>query len=282
MKRNNKSNEIEDIIKSIRGIDLESYYNLDTLDIVSKYFYLIELFTCSTSINSKELKFIYKYYMKENYVYFTFKSKQKNILKYSDNFKISEENENFIEILKIHTIKILKLIFTSELAYNYIEELNCDIVRITNGLECSMSFQLSDNTIVDISDNIVVFGVNVESALRIPDLALYQYINKFLYEEKLKTQLEICQTSLQILKYENILLDDLGIIRNSRPDLLLRATFFRNYNNMKSSGVGYIIDIDNDIIALIENINGKEKIKLSPVSIKNYMFKEHNIMKKEI
>lgn len=247
----------------------------NTENIIGIYLIELEQLFNRYTVNGEILKYLVNLSVTSSSVILKFRTKLKDKVQYSNNIIVDIDNDEIFKIIKRESFIILKQIFKAHLAEYYIQELNSEVLKIAKNCDMYMCFDLSDSIIKDISDKCVVFGLSVEQALNIPRLYLFDKLNGCIYFNTVREQLRICQTPAQLVKYDNEILKDLGVYTRSRFEILLRSTYSRKYQYLGKSGVGYIHK--DGIIALVEVNNEGEKLKLSPIDLRTYLYTGDNL-----
>lgn len=168
------------------------------------------------------------------------------------------------------------------------------------GAGVSFGFALSNNYIVDIDDNIVIFGTSTETALDVSTLTIMRTIedtdmfsdyDKIILERdteriisavKGKTTPQIIKANLDIVKTMT------GVQTKKRADRLMRLTYHKQakyFDTLKKGGIGYVdktVNIDGtevDIFALLEkSADGVVSVKLSPFNIKTTFNVDYDVL----
>lgn len=257
------------VSNSINNICVKSESNsIATINFVMQ----LENILSTVKIDGSELSCIIKYDFIGDGVKMCIKSHMRDIVKYESKFSIKFKNNDFLEILKSNTIPIIDSILKSNFASYFLKNLNVDLQNMCQDCDILLQFDFGRNVVHDIADTYIVIGLSVEQALSISDLKLYKSLDRDIYMNRVKTQIGICQTPCQILKYKLELLQDLGVNTRSRLELILRKRYTRNYSYIGKNGVGYLLT--EDFFALIESVDGDERLKLSPIDLEKYTFSD--------
>lgn len=262
--------KLEELKSDIDRIDLKEVTALNVNSKVCNFLISLERLFNRYTVGGRLLEYISKYKVEKSLVQITLRSKLRDKHSYTKNIRVGVDNVDFSKIIKEEAFNILKSIYKAHLAEENILELNKVLDSINEFSDVSMYFAISGKTVEDIANKYVVFGLEIDQALNIPELYLFDNLNAPIYKSAVSKQIRICQTPAQMIKYENEILKDLGVYTKSRVEILLRYTYSRKYQHLGKVGVGYILE--DSFISLIEVTEEGERVKLHPIDLKTYLF----------
>lgn len=216
-----------------------------------------------------DIDFLCRYNVEKGKVFYEIKSRLKDSLAVSKRLSLSIDNEMFSKLVKTYTYNVIENIVKVKNSDYNIKILNEEMNYICDKCEIEMKFAGGESIISDIYDDYIEVGLNIEQATRIPDLHLFDYINRGIYQRSLINAMKIRQTPAQILKCENPLLEDLGVHTKSRFDILLLSKYRKDVKDIVE-GDGFQIEGDN--IAIVRKTYEGTMYKLKPINMKSYLF----------
>lgn len=176
-----------------------------------------------------------------------------SIKKLNKSFTIIND-EDFIKVFVNEVADWLKSYSCYIILEKNIIELNNEIHRILKEIEYpyGISFTLGDG-IMDIDDNNIVLGLDLETILNIHKLGLFSEDDywKEKYIEKLLLVLKECNRPYDIVKVKSDITNELCIYQRKSIHKLLRKIVKRNIDFVRV-GVGYVET--EDLFAIIEKI----------------------------
>lgn len=270
-----KSNVFNSKLKKLNEVIFNyDFGNLDVSDSKIEYIFLKYEKYLRDEIKKIDFRpltidFLLKCYSEGGKVHFEIKSRLRDSLAISKRLAVRADSNMFLKLIKTSTYYVLESIIKSKNSSLNIKTLNKELDRICKKCEIEMKFVIGEYIISDIYDNYVEIGLSLEQASKIPDLCMFDYINREMYIRSVLNSLKIRQTPAQVLKYENPLLDDLGIVR-SRIDILIMSRYRKSVTDI-IEGDGYLLN--GDSIAVVHKTDEGMVFKLKPLSIKNYLFK---------
>lgn len=216
-----------------------------------------------------DVDFLCRYSVENGKLFYEIKSKLKDSLAISKRISVPVDSNMFSKLIKTSTYFVIESIVENKNSTMNIKRLNEEMERICKKCEIEMKFTLGGSIISDIYDNYIEIGLNTDQATRIPDLSLFDYINRDLYSRALVDALKIRQTPAQVLKYENPLLEDLGVSTSSRFDIMLTSRYRKDVREL-IEGEGFLIDGEG--IAVVSKTYDGMIYKMKPINMKSYLF----------
>lgn len=176
-----------------------------------------------------------------------------SIKKLNKSFTIIND-EDFIKVFVNEVADWLKSYSCYIILEKNIIELNSEINKLLKEIEYpyDISFTLGDG-IMDIDDNSIVLGLNLETILNIHKLGLFSEDDYWRekYIEKLLLVLKECNRPYDIVKVKSDITNELCIYQRKSIHKLLRKIVKRNIDFVRV-GIGYV-ETD-DLFAIIEKI----------------------------
>ena len=202
-------------------------------------------------------------------------------------------------------LKVLSELFYTEFAKANLKDLNTDIKHICESIHLPFTFGFDlepyeDAMVLSINDNEVIFNILEREAYNLMALPMYLSGSEF-YQvvaqeaiNKLKIELQSCQTTVQLIKGKIELIERLtGVVTRARASKILRQTYHRqvkNFNIVKQACTGYFneeVEIDGspvEIFALVhkdkdrDNEKGQMRVVLQPFDVRTNFIVDYDVL----
>lgn len=264
-------NKLEELQNVIYNYDLSSVKGNDSM--IKYTFSLFEKEVRNAikriDFSPLDIDFICRYSVENGKIFYEIKSKLKDSIAVSKRLALSVDSNMFSKLIKTSTYYVIENIIKSKNSELNIKKLNEEMDYICDKCEIEMKFALGESIISDIYDDYIEIGLNIDQATKIPDLYIFDYINRGIYQRALINAMKIRQTPAQVLKCENPLLEDLGVYTKSRFDILLTSKYRKDVNDI-IEGDGFLLD--GNKISVVHKTDDGMVYKMKPINIKSYLF----------
>lgn len=234
-----------------------------------------------------------------NSVTLSVRSKLKASYKYRKDITV-EINDDFIENLTQAYMTGLWDIFYIEQAIDNVAALNerISVILQENEIPFGIEFRVDHSTeaqVLEITDENVVFNVDIVRALNIPDLGIFAEGDEYatlVNEEAVKNfvdSVKSAQTTVQLIKAKvGVIVDVTGLSTKKRASKLIHKSYHRQakYLGRVKSGIGYFEDTvkvngeDVDVFSLVEKTaDGTLKVVLTPFDTKTMFSVDFDVIK---